>query len=233
VSGDDFLYDDLPEDPELAFLSLEAHFKSECDQELANAHQDERTDVYFIRYISRVLAAINELNLESQFAGKSVPSINEVNYTTYLDFSKDVEHYKTKLQIRHSRRRKEYSVALDPPTKLKLRHLLSQIKETVDRLDVSQSKKEALLAKIAALENEINRDRTRFDAFAALWVEVCEKFGDGIEKLEPLKKMIDSVGNLLGAAKKVEESQAHRLPAPKTPKQIAPPKVSDDDDIPF
>jgi hypothetical protein len=27
VSGDDFLYDDLPEDPELAFLSLEAHFK--------------------------------------------------------------------------------------------------------------------------------------------------------------------------------------------------------------
>lgn len=223
-----FLYDDLPEDPELAFLSLEAHFKRECDEQIARAHQEERTDVYFIQYISRVLAA-NELRLELQFAENSVPSIDDVNYTTYLNFSKDVEHYRTKLQIRHSRRRKEYSVALDMPTKMKLRHLLSQIKETVDKLEVPQSKKEALFAKIAALENEINRERTRFDALAALWVEVCEKIGDGVEKLEPLRKLIDSVGNLMGAAKKEEETQAHRLPAPKTPKQIAPPKESGDD----
>jgi chromosome segregation ATPase len=118
------------------------------------------------------------------------------------------------------------------PTKRKLRHLLLQIKETVDKLDVSQSKKEALFAKIAALENEINRERTRFDALAALWVEVCGKIGDGVEKLESLRKLIDSVGNLIGAAKKEEETETHRLPAPKTPKQIAPPKESGDD-IPF
>jgi chaperonin cofactor prefoldin len=232
VSDDDFLYDDLPEDPEMAFLSLEAHFKRECDEQLARAHQEERTDVYFIQYISRVLAAIDELGLEHKFADKSVPSIEEVNYSTYLNFSKDVEHYRTKLQIRHARRRRDYSVALDTPTKLKLRHLLSQIKETVDKLDVSQSKKEALFAKIAALESEINRDRTRFDAVAALWVEACEKVGEGLEKLEPLRKLIDSVGTLIGAAKKEEETKAHQLPAPKTPKQIAPPKEPDDD-IPF
>jgi hypothetical protein len=230
VSGDDFSYDDLPEDPELAFLSLEAHFKRQCDEQLAKNHQEERTDIYFIQYISRVLAAINELGLEDKFANGSVPSIKDVNYTTYIDFCEDVEHYRTKLQIRCSRRGKEYSVALDTPTKLKLRHLLSQIKETVDKLDVSQSKKEALFAKISALENEINRDRTRFDAVAALWVEVCEKIGEGVKKLEPLRQLMDSVGSLIGAAKKEEETQAHRLPAPKTPKQIAPPK---DDDIPF
>ncbi|MGB6709647.1 MAG: hypothetical protein WBE85_05680 [Methylocella sp.] len=63
MSGDDFLYDDLPEDPELAFLSLEAQFKRECDEQLARAHQEERTDVYFIQYISRVLVAINELRV--------------------------------------------------------------------------------------------------------------------------------------------------------------------------
>jgi hypothetical protein len=100
------------------------------------------------------------------------------------------------------------------------------------RLDVPQSKKESLFAKIAALESEIDRGRTRFDAAAALWIEVCEKVGEGIEKLEPLRKLIDSVGNLIGAAKKEEETEAHRLPAPKTPKQIGPPKESDDD-IPF
>ncbi len=156
------------------------------------------------------------LRLEPEFAENSVPSIDDVNYSTYLNFSKDVEHYRTKLQIRHSRRRKEYSVALDTPTKLKLRRLLSQIKDTVDKLDVSQSKKEALFAKISALENEINRDRTRFDAVAALWVEVCEKIGEGVKKLEPLRQLMDSVGSLIGAAKKEEETQAHRLPAPKS-----------------
>jgi hypothetical protein len=100
------------------------------------------------------------------------------------------------------------------------------------KLDVLQSKKEALFTKIAALEREVNCGRTRFDAVAALWFEVCDKVGEGVERLEPLRKLIDSVGNLIGAAKKEEETEAHRLPAPKTPKQIAPPKESDDD-IPF
>jgi hypothetical protein len=82
VSDDDFLYDDLPEDPELAFLSLEAHFKRECEEKLAKAHQEERTDVYFVQYISRVLASINELGIEHQFSDKSVPSIGDVDYST-------------------------------------------------------------------------------------------------------------------------------------------------------
>lgn len=230
MSDDDFLYDDLPDDPELAFLSLEAHFKKECEETIAKAHEEQRLDIYYMQYISRVLAVIEELHLESQVSGRSIPSIEDVNFSTYVDFSKDVEHYRTMLQIRHARRRKEFSVALDTPTKLKLRHLLTQIKETIDKLDISESKKEALFSKIAALESEINRDRTRFDAVAALWIEGCEKLGEGVEKLEPLRKLIDLLGNLLGAAKKEEE--ALRLPAPKTPKQIEPPKALDDD-IPF
>lgn len=230
MSDDDFLYDDLPDDPELAFLSLEAHFKKECEETIAKAHEEQRLDIYYMQYISRVLAVIEELHLESQVSGRSIPSIEDVNFSTYVDFSKDVEHYRTMLQIRHARRRKEFSVALDTPTKLKLRHLLTQIKETIDKLDISESKKEALFSKIAALESEINRDRTRFDAVAALWIEGCEKLGEGVEKLEPLRKLINSLGNLLGAAKKEEE--ALRLPAPKTPKQIEPPKALDDD-IPF
>src|ERR1700730_2654735 len=230
MSDDDLLFGDLPEDPELAFLRLEAHFKEEGENKLARANEGERTDVYCIHYISKVLACITALGIENEFSMKSVASVGDVDYSTYLNFSNQVEHYKTKLQIRHARRRNEYSVALDTPTKMKLRRLLTQIKETIDKLDVSPSKKEALFAKVAALESEIDRGRTRFDALAALWVEVCEKVGEGIEKLEPLRKLIDSVGRLIGAAKKEEET--HRLPAPKPPKQIAPPKESDDD-IPF
>jgi hypothetical protein len=233
VPDDDFIYDNLPVDPERAFLMLESYFKTECEKKLANAHQEERTDVYLVQYISRVIGAISELGLEPHFHVGSVPAINDVDYSTYLNFSKDVEHYRTMLQIRHARRRKGHSVALDVNTKSKLRHLLTQMKETVDKLDVSEKKKEALFAKIAALESEINRDRTNFDAIAALWIEVCEKAGDGFEKLKPLRDMIDSIGNLIGVAKKSEDASQPQLSAPKPPKQIPPPKPSLDDDIPF
>jgi hypothetical protein len=33
----DDIYADLPEDPELAFLRLEAHFRAECDRQLQTA----------------------------------------------------------------------------------------------------------------------------------------------------------------------------------------------------
>jgi hypothetical protein len=44
-----------------------------------------------------------------------------------------------------------YSVALDSATKSKIRHHLQQIKDIVDRLEVSERKKEALYSKINAL----------------------------------------------------------------------------------
>lgn len=234
MSHDDFVYDDLPDDPEEAFLHLEAVFRTECEQKIREAHQEERVDIYYIQYISKVLGAISELGIESHFAKRSVPSIEDVDYQTYVNLSKDVEHYRTMLQIRRARRRKEFSVALDQATKIKLRHMLSQMREIVDRLEVSESKKEALFAKINALETEIDRDRTRFDIVAALWMEGCEKFGDGAEKLKPLRDLLESIGSVFKQAKKLEGADTPRLPPAARPKQIEPPKpTSESDDIPF
>ena len=38
-------FDDLPDDPEEAFLILEEHFREACDLRLQEAGRDERTDV--------------------------------------------------------------------------------------------------------------------------------------------------------------------------------------------
>lgn len=229
MSQDDFLYDNLPDDPEEAFLYLEAVFRTECEQKIRDAHHEERIDIYYIQYISKVLGAISELGIESHFANRSVPSIEDVDYQTYVNFSKDVEHYRTMLQIRRARRRKEFSVALDQAMKIKLRHMLSQMREIVDRLDVCPTKKEALFAKINALQAEIDRDRTRFDIAAALWIEGCEKLGEGAEKLKPLREILDSIGNLFKQAKKLEGADTPRLPPADKPKQIEPPKPTSDD----
>jgi hypothetical protein len=81
-------YKDLPEDPEAAFLELEAYYKAECDSELFRAQSNnERTDTIHVHYMAQVLGAINELGLEHNFKS-DVPSIEDVDYNTYLNFNK-------------------------------------------------------------------------------------------------------------------------------------------------
>ena len=56
-------FEDLPDDPEEAFLILEEHFREECDVQLREAGQDIRTDVIHVAYIAQVLGAITALGL--------------------------------------------------------------------------------------------------------------------------------------------------------------------------
>ena len=238
MAYDDSIYDNLPDDPELAFLHLEEAFDAECRAAVSNLHPDENVNIHYVQYISKVLGTIQELELTSKFDPDDIPDIGTITYNTYLSFSKDVQHYKARLKIRTARRKKQYSVALDPAAKAKLRHLLTQMKSTIDTLDVSAAKKEALHAKISALETEIDRNRTGFEVIGALWVESCAKIGEGVEKLEPLRKWLDPIGILISQAKNDEPQQSPQLPAPKFPRRLEPPKgkpsPSDiDDDIPF
>lgn len=78
-------YSDLPDDPEEAFLKLEAHFKSECERTLQSLGQNDRTDVVYVDYMAKVLGAINGLGLEGNFKSE-VPSIDDVDYATYFEF---------------------------------------------------------------------------------------------------------------------------------------------------
>lgn len=45
-------YSDLPDDPEEAFLVLEAHFGDECDRTLQTLGHDDRTDVVHVDYLA-------------------------------------------------------------------------------------------------------------------------------------------------------------------------------------
>jgi hypothetical protein len=115
-------------------------------------------------------------------------------------------------------------------------HLLLQMKTTVGKLEVSEEKREALLTRISAVESETDRNRTRLEVVGALWIETCTKIGEGVQKLEPLRQWVDSIGNLIGQAKTDETANAPRLPPAVTPKRIEPPKAPNgdlDDEIPF
>jgi hypothetical protein len=229
-------YEELPEDPEAAFLRLEAHFRADCDSRLAEAGRDERHDVIYVDYIAQVLAAITELGLEAEFKSE-VPSIENVDFNTYLNFNKDVMHYRTMLRIRRSLRSQGYSVQFDDNAKRKIHHHLDQVLEIFNKLEVEDTKREKLIDRLNDLQNEVNQRRTRFDRFAALTIEVSSVVGEAVEKSK-LLEILDAIGRVFWGAQTERQKQ---LPGPRDPKTLEPPKPKpsqeskprDDDDIPF
>ena len=128
---------------------------------------------------------------------------------------------------------------------LGLCRLTTEIRETVDVLDVSVAKKEKLYARLSDLEGEINRDRTRYEAYAGLMIEACDDAGEAATRLEKVVRIVERIGAAIGIAKRAEDAQA-RLPAPAEQKRIEhqpkakPPKSNGgnfdkqlDDEIPF
>jgi hypothetical protein len=216
------IYENLPRDPEQAFLHLERYYRERCEEQVGKAHNDENVGSFWAEYIGRVLAAIRELGLATQFNSERMPKVEEIDYSTYLNFGKEVEFYRTQLLIRHGRRLQGYSVALDPTIKKKIGHHLAKIREIVDKLDVDDDKREALYSKIEALQLEVDRDRTRLDAFADLVIEATGAVGDSIEQLDSIRKWLDSIARLLWGAR-TEENK--KLPAPQERKQIEAPRA--------
>ncbi|MGT2502176.1 hypothetical protein ACVOMS_17620 [Bradyrhizobium guangxiense] len=227
-------YSDLPDDPEDAFLQLEAHFKDECERTLRSLDQNDRTDVVYVDYMAKVLGAINALGLEGNFKSE-VPSIGDVDYSTYLNFNKDVTHYRTVLRIRRSLREQGYSVQFDEIAKSKIHHHLDQILELFNKLEIEEEKRERLISRLNDLQNEVSLKRTRFDRLAALSIEVASVAGEFVEK----SKMLDLLGAISRVFWGAQTEKQKRLPPPETQKQIEPPrpkiekKSPMDDDIPF
>ena len=83
------------------------------------------------------------------------------------------------------------------------------------------------MSRLNAFAAEVDRDRTRFEAFAGLMIEAAGVAGKVERKLRPIRKWIDSIANVLHEARTFEDAHA-RLPAPgkrlQAPaKPIAPP----------
>lgn len=237
------LYSTLPRDPEQAFLLLEKHFRDECEQRIAQMSQDDNIRVFYVDYIAQVLATISELGLTAEFNDR-VPAIEDVDYNTYLNFSKDVKHYRTSLEIRHGRRLQGYSVSFDLATKEHVKHHIGKLRDIFEKLEVEEKKREALLGKLTDLQSEVDRNRTRFDAYAALMIEAAGVMGAAVEKSGALH-LLNAIARVIHGAKVEEETK--QLPAPKPPRQIEPPRApapskkskprdfsaDPDDEIPF
>lgn len=239
---DDF-FDELPDDPDLAFLHLERTFRQRYQQKIDLYRSDDFPAEIYLEYISCVLASKMELELDI-LEGWKVPSASDFHIDHFNDFRRDVDHFITALRIRHSRRVKGYSVRLDQATKSKIIHYIDKIREIVEVLEIDDWRKRVLFEKLSDFQNAVNKERTKFEYFGSLVIYSAEILGSAAQKAEPARKFIDSIARLIWGVDIEERSS--RLPPPAERKRIEPPKNEPapprkatrdrnhiDDDIPF
>ncbi len=237
--------DRLPEDDqELAFVEFEKIMRlrvHEKEDELAN-EQYGNPDSYRLEYINKVLAAARVYNIEV-LGNWEVPKVSGNIEDSYRQLLSDVDHFTTQIRLRHRSRIRDNSVGLDANDKAKVHHYIEKIRVIIEEADLPTDKRERLYKKLSSLSLEISKDRTGLQAGMDFYVTLCAGIGEGLEKLEPARRWLDSIARLIGAAQEKEEikrlsssSNRKQLEAPR--KKLAAPapapqKDDLDDEIPF
>jgi hypothetical protein len=227
----------LPEDPDQAFAKFEQIARTRLFEALRNA-QGYESEALQLEYMNQVVGAANAFGIEG-VRDLKVPVTNSFVYNHYADFLRQVDNYTIQIRIHAVGRSRRYSVALDGPTKLKVRHYIAQIKGLIESAGLPADKKDALLRKLSSFVDELDRTRTTFQAVAEMWLAFCGVVGEGFEKLEPARKWLDSIANVMGKAKELEDLNRPRLPGPEERPRLEPPRKdsstskSPDDEMPF
>jgi hypothetical protein len=78
------------------------------------------------------------------------------------------------------------------------------------------------MTKLNDLAEEVDRDRTRAEAWCDLALELADTGGEVAERLAPARKIVDSVANVFARAKELGEQLG--LPPRAEAKQIEAPR---------
>ena len=214
---DDFLTGLIGLPNEQKFCLVERSANERYKRACREANQNEPPEYDEFDYMVTVLAAADEYGIVELHNWEIPARRDEHRIDTCQDFRDTASRVAQRLMFRFGTRNN--AVALDAPTKLKISHWLTQMREAVQQAPVSSEKKDRLLAMIDQLQAEVDRDRTPVHAIGELYLTICTYVADGAEKLEPVSKFLQNVGGALGIAHKKEAAQVI-LPPPKEKKQI-------------
>ncbi|GAN78082.1 hypothetical protein [Acidisphaera rubrifaciens] len=215
-----------PADDSLAFLHFEKIYRAKLDAELNQLNSNNEDSYYNVynhfmqTYINQVIATARALELDILEYWMNNPAAAN-NTKNFVQIKFDIDAAITTIKVRYSTADRRVSVRLEPQAREKIRDLISKIKLTIEDGDLPSTRKDALMNKLNAFSAEVDRDRTRFEAFGALVIEAAGTVGKAEAKLRPVRKWIDSIANLIRQARMSEDS-ALRLNAPM--KRIAPPQ---------
>lgn len=255
VSIFDFLtqdqIDDLPaDDNDGAFLLLVRHAQkslSDKTKGLDEEREEEWRQIQSLRhsFVNLIAAGARRYKIEP-FASLEVPQFNRFNYDEYRLYRDDLDHYVAQLVLGASAKTQHNSVFVSDDARSTIRTYIHHLRETIDRADMSDSRREGLLRKLSEFEAELEKKRLSLIAVAAFSVGLLGAPAAIAESSEVIAKLVTQVIKVVGEAKSVEDEKRSVVPAERPP--ILPPRppqpaimtpvresfsVDLDDEIPF
>ena len=230
-------YVDLPDDPEMAFATLQERAYAELMHEL----EGERFKITIPerRYVYKLVAfdEVNNLGILDKFDN---PPLEDDPFSEFfLRFSQTVEIASQKFKIEAARRLKTGGhtiVVLDNTTREAIHKLIDTIRNKLNELSLSDNKREALFDKLYAFSKEVDRERTRIEIYLSLVVDTSRVLRKSYDELKPVLQTFDRISEIFDKAKKWHEmfpSWEDRKKIEGPPKSLAPPQQDFDDAIPF
>lgn len=238
--NEDEVYDNLPEDPGLAFVKLEKLYRHKFNQATELEQENSSFNFHQATYLNEVIAAAKVLEIPG-IKDYELPE-SEANLWDFARLvRRDIESLVIQIRITRSQTVNRYSVALSASEKEKARHFISQLDALVDSSDCTTEKKEALKKKLNDLRGEFEQDRTRFDRIADKIRSIASLSGDvEREGAQPWWPWIKALFGVIDEAKQNEErlnlprhTEQKKIEAPR--KQLPNPKKPRDldDEVPF
>jgi len=224
---------ELPtDDPEMAFVCFEAIVRGRAQE--AISHSNDNSTEYELEYLNKVIGAAQHFGIEI-VGDLKLPKWGDNDvFSRYRQLLSDVDKFTVQVRLRHFSEAKRFSVALDAAAKTKIHHFVDKLREAIADLDVSQEKRDELFAKLNDFEKAVDKSRTPMQEFSAMMLAFWNA-------VEPGRKWIDSIANVMAEARALEEAARPRLTQPKPKLQITAQKKTPretfnqdlDDEIPF
>ena len=97
---DTSLYDDLPNNPELAFRVLENAFRAECNSKLNESGPENNIDNILSQYIYNTITAADELGVSFGSTVDATDFSDKMGWSIFLEFRRTVDTFLIRLNIR-------------------------------------------------------------------------------------------------------------------------------------
>lgn len=190
-----------------------------------------------------IVAAAQRYNID-KIAENGVPAINDFHDYIYRQFMADLDFYVTQLRLDDTSRRRRESVHLSAKAKDRIRTHITALRECIERSDLDDSKRTALLRRIEEFESELDKNRLNIFAVTLLVMNVLAIPGGLASSYDVSVKLVTNVLQEV-AKEKASEDELRQLSPTAAPALLEAPHRSDsipapthrnsdlDDEIPF
>lgn len=219
--------DDLDEDPRIAFKQLASAALKTLDERSANIDTREESEWRVLNELrfscmNIILAAASRFEITA-FDEIVKPQLRNFNDADWFEFRHDVDHYVAQIALDIATRNRANSVVILPRTKDRIRGYIYNLRQAIEQGNLDEKKREALLKKLKAVEDELEKRRTSMIAVANLAFQIWAIPGGAWSTYEVGNTLITKVMHSIAEAK-ADEEEHRQIAAPETPKALAPPR---------